>query len=62
MCEIGDVLKNHGMSVDIRHIMLLATQMTHSGKVLGITRDGLDKMNQSVLTLASVGFFHARYF
>lgn len=48
------VMENHGMSVDYRHIMLLAAQMTHTGEVLGITRYGLSKMKQSVLNLASV--------
>lgn len=54
MSEIKMVMENHGMSVDYRHIMLLAAQMTHTGEVLGITRQGLSKMKQSVLNLASV--------
>lgn len=54
MSEIRMVMENHGMSVDYRHIMLLAAQMTHTGEVLGITRQGLAKMKQSVLNLASV--------
>ncbi|XP_022912626.2 DNA-directed RNA polymerase III subunit RPC1 [Onthophagus taurus] len=53
MTEIKTVMENHGMSVDFRHIMLLAAQMTHTGEVLGITRQGLAKMKQSVLNLAS---------
>ncbi|CAG9816329.1 unnamed protein product [Phaedon cochleariae] len=53
MYEIRMVMENHGMSVDYRHIMLLAAQMTHTGEVLGITRGGLSKMKQSVLNLAS---------
>ncbi|KAG5879450.1 hypothetical protein JTB14_027687 [Gonioctena quinquepunctata] len=53
MYEIKMVMENHGMSVDYRHIMLLAAQMTHTGEVLGITRQGLAKMKQSVLNLAS---------
>nr|XP_023022188.1 DNA-directed RNA polymerase III subunit RPC1 [Leptinotarsa decemlineata] len=53
MSEIKMVMENHGMSVDYRHIMLLAAQMTHVGEVLGITRQGLAKMKQSVLNLAS---------
>lgn len=52
--EIKMVMENHGMSVDFRHIMLLAAQMTHTGEVLGITRYGLSKMKQSILNLASV--------
>lgn len=60
MSEIKMVMENHGMSVDYRHIMLLAAQMTHTGEVLGITRQGLAKMKQSVLNLASVSIemFH----
>lgn len=54
MTEIKMVMENHGMSVDYRHMMLLAAQMTHTGEVLGITRQGLAKMKQSVLNLASV--------
>ncbi|EFA01191.1 DNA-directed RNA polymerase III subunit RPC1 [Tribolium castaneum] len=53
MSEIKMVMENHGMSVDYRHIMLLAAQMTHTGEVLGITRYGLSKMKQSILNLAS---------
>ena len=54
MSEIKMVMENHGMSVDYRHIMLLAAQMTHTGEVLGINRNGLAKMKQSVFNLASV--------
>lgn len=52
--EITEVMEGHGMSVDYRHIMLLASQMTSRGEVLGITRHGLAKMRESVLNLASV--------
>lgn len=54
MNEITDVMEGHGMSVDHRHIMLLASQMTSRGEVLGITRHGLAKMRESVFNLASV--------
>lgn len=54
MSEITDVMEGHGMSVDWRHIMLLASQMTARGEVLGITRHGLAKMRESVFNLASV--------
>lgn len=54
MKEITDVMEGHGMSVDHRHIMLLASQMTSRGEVLGITRHGLAKMRESVFNLASV--------
>jgi DNA-directed RNA polymerase III subunit RPC1 len=52
--EITSVMEGHGMSVDYRHIMLLAGQMTSRGEVLGITRHGLAKMRESVFNLASV--------
>lgn len=54
MTEITDVMEGHGMTVDHRHIMLLAGQMTSRGDVLGITRHGLAKMRESVFNLASV--------
>lgn len=54
MYEITSVMEGHGMSVDHRHIMLLASQMTSRGEVLGITRHGLAKMRESVFNLASV--------
>jgi DNA-directed RNA polymerase III subunit RPC1 len=57
MTEITDVMEGHGMSVDHRHIMLLASQMTSRGEVLGITRHGLAKMRESVFNLASVSGF-----
>ncbi len=56
MTEITSVMEGHGMSVDHRHIMLLASQMTSRGEVLGITRHGLAKMRESVFNLASVSF------
>lgn len=56
MNEITSVMEGHGMTVDHRHIMLLASQMTSRGEVLGITRHGLAKMRESVFNLASVKF------
>ena len=44
-------MKSHGMSIDIRHIMLLADLMTRRGEVLGITSHGLAKIKESVLML-----------
>lgn len=49
--EIGEVMKD--MSIDPRHMQLLADVMTYKGEVLGITRFGLAKMRDSVLQLAS---------
>ncbi|XP_031486143.1 DNA-directed RNA polymerase III subunit 1 [Nymphaea colorata] len=51
--EIQFIMKNHGMTIDIRHMMLLADVMTFKGEVLGITRFGIKKMKDSVLMLAS---------
>lgn len=53
MSEIKLVMENHGMSIDPRHPMLVADLMTSRGEVLGITRQGLAKMKESVLNLAS---------
>lgn len=51
--EIKAVMENHGMTVDYRHLMLLADLMTYKGEPLGVTRYGLAKMKESVLNLAS---------
>ncbi|EZA62907.1 DNA-directed RNA polymerase III subunit RPC1 [Ooceraea biroi] len=53
MTEIKSVMENHGINIDRRHLMLLADLMTSTGEVLGITRQGLAKMKESVLNLAS---------
>lgn len=41
------------MSVDRRHVALLADLMSCRGEILGCTRHGLAKMKESVLSLAS---------
>ncbi|XP_074571423.1 DNA-directed RNA polymerase III subunit 1-like [Curcuma longa] len=51
--EIRKTMRSHGMSIDVRHMMLLADLMTYKGEVLGITRFGISKMKDSVLMLAS---------
>ncbi|GIL99158.1 hypothetical protein Vretimale_4372 [Volvox reticuliferus] len=53
MSEIKYTMGSHGMSIDDRHIMLLADCMTYKGEVLGITRFGIAKMKDSVLHTAS---------
>eukprot|EP01119_Soliformovum_irregulare_P009594 TRINITY_DN2305_c0_g1_i1.p1 TRINITY_DN2305_c0_g1~~TRINITY_DN2305_c0_g1_i1.p1 ORF type:complete len:1461 (+),score=465.40 TRINITY_DN2305_c0_g1_i1:140-4384(+) len=53
MNEIQGTMNAHGMSIDTRHVMLLADVMTSRGEVLGITRFGVAKMKDSVLALAS---------
>ncbi|KAJ3171231.1 hypothetical protein HDU88_008268 [Geranomyces variabilis] len=51
--EILYTMKNHGMTIDRRHVMLLADLMSFKGEILGITRFGIAKMKDSVLMLAS---------
>ncbi|KAF3663733.1 DNA-directed RNA polymerase III subunit RPC1 [Capsicum annuum] len=51
--EINYTMSSHGMTIDLRHMMLLADLMTYKGDVLGITRHGVQKMKDSVLMLAS---------
>nr|CAD2195630.1 unnamed protein product [Meloidogyne enterolobii] len=51
--EILNTMSEHGIELDRRHVMLLADLMTYRGEVLGITRNGLVKMKESVLLLAS---------
>ena len=51
--QIQYTMGQHGMTIDKRHVMLLADVMTFKGEVLGITRFGIAKMKDSVLMLAS---------
>ena len=51
--EINTTMDGHGLTVDSRHVSLLADIMTYRGEVLGITRFGIAKMKESVLMLAS---------
>ena len=53
IAEIQGIMKAYSLSIDIRHVTLLADVMTHRGVVLGITRYGIQKMNSGVLTMAS---------
>lgn len=46
-------MSSHGMSIDARHVALLADVMTFRGEVLGITRFGIAKFKTSTLMLAS---------
>jgi DNA-directed RNA polymerase III subunit RPC1 len=46
-------MREHGMKIDNRHVMLLADLMTFMGEVLAITRHGIAKMKESVFMLAS---------
>lgn len=51
--EIQSTMVSHGVKVDPRHLNLLADCMTSKGEILGITRFGISKMNDSALMLAS---------
>jgi len=51
--EISETMKGHSINVDARHIMLMADVMTYKGEVIGMTRFGMAKKNESVLMLAS---------
>ncbi|KNH06360.1 hypothetical protein XU18_2865 [Perkinsela sp. CCAP 1560/4] len=51
--EILAVMRVYALTVDVRHVMLLADAMTARGLVLGTTNAGLSKDRDSVLKLAS---------
>jgi DNA-directed RNA polymerase III subunit RPC1 len=54
--EIRFTMRDYGITLDVRHLMLLADLMTSVGDMHGMTRFGLEKMKESVLMLASVRF------
>ncbi len=67
MLEIIKTMQAHGMTIDERHVKLLADCMTSGGTVLGIQRFGIQKMKSSTLMLASFEMtvehlFHAAVF
>ena len=51
--EIQKVLDGQGLSIDIRHIMLLADIMTRNGEIKGVTRTGIAGEKESVLARAA---------
>ena len=51
--ETMAVIKNQGLNIDVRHIMLIADTMTMSGELQGINRTGIVRDKQSVLARAS---------
>ncbi|KAJ1718960.1 DNA-directed RNA polymerase III subunit RPC1 [Coemansia erecta] len=51
--ELSVIFSSYGISIDIRHLMLLGDLMCYKGELLGITRYGIAKMNDSVMMLAS---------
>jgi DNA-directed RNA polymerase III subunit RPC1 len=50
---MGNLVLKPSMTIDRRHVMLLADLMSFKGEILGITRFGIAKMKDSVLMLAS---------
>eukprot|EP01126_Amoeba_proteus_P030001 TRINITY_DN2968_c0_g1_i9.p1 TRINITY_DN2968_c0_g1~~TRINITY_DN2968_c0_g1_i9.p1 ORF type:complete len:908 (+),score=199.39 TRINITY_DN2968_c0_g1_i9:1954-4677(+) len=51
--QIAYTMSSHGITVDERHLKLLADMMTFKGKILGMQRTGISEMTNSVLMLAS---------
>ena len=51
--ESSKELKDQGIDVDIRHIMLLADVMTRGGEIKGVTRTGITGEKESVIARAS---------
>lgn len=51
--EASKVIRNQGLSIDIRHILFIADAMTTTGKIKGITRTGITGEKESVLARAS---------
>ena len=42
--QIMYIMQRYGLTIDLRHLMLLADVMTCKGTVLGITRHGISKV------------------
>lgn len=53
MNQITETMNSHGVNVNSRHVALLAEVMTCKGKIIGFTRNGVDKMKDSTMMLAS---------
>ena len=51
--EIDSVFKGHGISVDLRHLLLIGDAMTQSGGYKAFSRNGLVRENGSVLAKMS---------
>lgn len=51
--EISNIMEAYGIGIDLRHMLLLSDVMAFKGRVLGITRFGLARMRDSVLSLAA---------
>lgn len=53
MQQANTTISIYGISVDYRHLCLLADTMTYTGKVIGLNRYGITKMKNSPMMLAS---------
>tara|TARA_Y100000310_G_C20525858_1_gene735994 strand:+ start:1 stop:1098 length:1098 start_codon:yes stop_codon:yes gene_type:complete len=53
MAEASHVIKEQGLPIDGRHMMLIADLMTNSGVIKGVTRSGITSEKESVLARAS---------
>ncbi|MBT3297593.1 DNA-directed RNA polymerase subunit A'' [archaeon] len=53
MVEVSKVIQSQGLSIDMRHIMMVADLMCSSGSVKGITRFGVVSDKSSVLARCS---------
>lgn len=51
--ETQKVMRDQGLDVDIRHIMLISDMLTATGTIKGITRSGITGEKESVLARAS---------
>jgi len=51
--EIYDVINTQGLSIDIRHLQLVADAMTNTGQVKGVTRMGIIAQKASILARAT---------
>ncbi len=51
--EASKTIRDQGIDIDVRHIMLLADVMTNAAEVKGITRTGITGQKKSVLARAS---------
>lgn len=51
--EILEVVKSQGLTINERHVLLLADVMTYTGELKGMTRYGIVGNKQNVLTRAS---------
>ena len=52
--EIKTTIQSHGITIDERHLMMLADTMTASGNIVGMTRAGFSKVKTSTIKMASV--------